>query len=69
MAAKVSAYSGNLLRRSFIGTAIVNGTILKTIIEVLLFPVANLLVAKIKDAEGIEFFDKVIVSASIKTTA
>ncbi len=44
---------------SILASVIINGTILKAAIEILVFPLTTLLVSKLKQAEGVEYFDKV----------
>lgn len=48
----------NSMENSVIFATILNGTILKTALEVVLFPVTSKVVAKLKELEGVEFFDK-----------
>lgn len=44
--------------------AIINGTVLKTLIEVCVLPVTSIIIRKLKYAEGAEVFDKIKVGAS-----
>jgi uncharacterized integral membrane protein (TIGR00697 family) len=54
---------------SVIVSAIVNGTILKTAIEILVLPLTQAIVSKLKHAEGVEFFDKVVLRSPVVTVA
>ncbi len=51
---------GGLFAWSLILTLIINGTILKTIIEAVLLPVTSVIVQKVKAMEGIEHFDEAV---------